>query len=161
LAKISKPHSDKSTTKKSQHPKAGEVEPSLDARQTVDRVVRTEFRQEQHWNAPILPPNIIKQYDDAVPNGAERLFSQFESESNHRRSMEQRGLELQGRDLWLGKLLALLFAWSVLGLAGFAIYKDALWIAALLGGGMIGTIIFGFLRIFGDKEPNQPKSDPK
>ena len=86
-----------------------------------------------------------------MDNGAERLFKQFEQESAHRRNMDERTLELQGRDLLFGKVLALLFCISVLITTAYAILQGATWVAAILGGGMLTTIAVAFMRILGDR----------
>ncbi|MGQ0485811.1 MAG: hypothetical protein ACT4SY_10735 [Hyphomicrobiales bacterium] len=45
---------------------------------------------------------------------------------------------------------------AVLAVSAYAIANDAPWIAALLGGGMLATIVFGFLRVFGDGPRSRP-----
>lgn len=110
------------------------------------------------WQAPILPPEILKKYDEVVPNGSTRLFEQFESEAKHRREMESTSLRYQGRDLQQGKWNALLFGFGVLSVMAFAIWKDTGWVAAVLGGGLLTVIAVTFHRIFGD---NQNKDDTK
>ena len=102
----------------------------------------------------------MKEYDHVVPDGAARLFKIFEDETKHRREMESSSLRYQGRDLIFGKSMALFFAFGVLGVVLFAIEKNAPWIAAILGAGMLGTIIFGFLRIFGDNAPRGSGDKP-
>lgn len=139
----------------------GEILPPSQGPGSAGRVLR-QTRITQTWNAPFLPPEIMKKYDDVVPNGAARLFQIFEDETKHRRDMDSRTLGFQGRDLLIGKILALVFALSVLGVVVFAIQNNTPWVAAVLGAGMIGTIALGFLRVFGDgskdKAPKEPKS---
>ena len=64
--------------------------------------------------------------------------------------MERKTLEYQGRDLVIGKVLALIFTLAVLGVITFAIASNSPWVAGVLGAGMLGTIAFGFFRVFGD-----------
>ncbi len=125
-------------------------------------VVRAEYRQ-QVWQGPVPPPAVIKEYDEVIKDGAGRLFRQFESESGHRREMEILVAKLKGRDLLTGKILALIFALGVLAVVAFAVQKGSPWVAAILGGGMLATVVFGFLRVFGD-EPRllaPRRSEPK
>ena len=73
--------------------------------------------------------------------------------------METQSLGYQGRDLIFGKLLALIFVLAVLVVIWVAIENDSPWVAAVLGAGMLGTIAFGFFRVFGDvsqKKPDKP-----
>ncbi len=99
----------------------------------------------------------MKGYDDVVPDGAKRIFQAFEDETKHRRQMESKTLEFQGRDLVQGKRYALAFVIVALAVIAFAIQKEANWVAALLGGGLLGTIAFGFFRVMGD-EPKQKET---
>jgi uncharacterized membrane protein len=43
------------------------------------------------WNAPMPPPEILRGYNDVIPDGAERLFRQFEIEADARREHMRRG----------------------------------------------------------------------
>ena len=105
----------------------------------------------------------MKKYDDVVPNGAARLFQIFEDETKHRRNMDSRALGFQGRDLLIGKILALVFVLAVLGVTMFAIQNNAPWVAAILGAGMLGTVALGFFRVFGDgtKDKTSKETTPK
>lgn len=64
--------------------------------------------------------------------------------------MEELVANLQGRDLLIGKIFALIFALGVLAVVAVAVLNGSPWVAAVLGGGMLATVIFGFLRVFGD-----------
>ena len=92
----------------------------------------------------------MKRYDDVVPDGAARLFKIFEEETKHRREMERDSLNYQGRSLMAGKPYALAYTVAVLAVVAFAIHSNSPWVAVVLGGGMLGTVAFGFFRIFGD-----------
>ena len=141
------------------NPTKVEVLPPRDNSDSRPPVVKS-VTHTQSWSGPFLPPNVMKEYDHVVPDGAARLFKIFEDETKHRREMESSSLRYQGRDLIFGKLMALVFAFGVLGVVLFAIEKNAPWIAAILGAGMLGTIIFGFLRIFGDNAPRGSGDKP-
>ena len=147
----------KSSKKASSNKIEAEILPPNSNSSPRDGVV-SHTRITQTWNAPFLPPDIMKRYDDVVPNGAARLFQIFEDETKHRREMDSRTLGFQGRDLLVGKILALLFVLAVLGVTMFAIQKNSPWVAAILGAGMLGTIALGFFRVFGDRtKDNSPK----
>lgn len=136
---------------------AAEVIPPSAVEQRQGRVLKMS------WQGPYPPPDVMKQYDDVVPNGAERLFLAFEEETKHRREMERLSLGFQGRDLVIGKVFALLFTICVLLTIAYAIANDSPWVAAVLGAGMLTTIAVGFFRIYGDSETKKPheESDPK
>ena len=92
----------------------------------------------------------MKQYDTVVPDGAARLFKIFEDETKHRREMELKSLDYQGRSLMAGKPYALAYALAVLSVVGYAIYSKSPWVAVVLGGGMLTTVALGFFRSLGD-----------
>ena len=114
----------------------------------------------QAWQAPFPPPEIMKKYDEVVENGARRLFQMFEEETKHRREMERLSLNYQGRDLVLGKWLALAFCLAVLAVVSFAIWNKAEWVAAVLGAAMLTTIAIGFFRVFGDGQDRSTSTEP-
>jgi uncharacterized membrane protein len=133
----------------------GELLPPSGSRSAIERALTTAVS----WQGPILPPEIMKRYNDVVPNGAARLFEQFEKEASHRREMESRSLHYQGKDLEHSKRNALLFGFGVLSVMAFAIWMNAGWIAAVLGGGLLTVIAVTFHRIFGDSDkPKEEKS---
>lgn len=53
--------------------------------ETVLRTVSLEV------SGPLPPPQVLKQYDQIVPNGADRIVSLAEDQIHHRQSMEARG----------------------------------------------------------------------
>lgn len=87
------------------------------------------------------------------------FFEIFEDETKHRREMDSRTLGFQGRDLLIGKILALFFVLAVLGVTMFAIQNNSPWVAAILGAGMLGTIALGFFRVFGDSAKNNSSKE--
>ena len=40
------------------------------------------------YSGPLPPPEILRQFEEVIPGSAERIFTQFEAQSAHRRSME-------------------------------------------------------------------------
>jgi uncharacterized membrane protein len=140
------------------NPGESEVLPPNDGEDRRGKVL-SHTRITQTWNAPFLPPEIMKKYDDVVPDGAARLFKIFEDETKHRREMDSTALGYQGRDLLVGKILALVFVLAVLGVIMFAVQNNSPWVAAVLGAGMLGTIAIGFFRVFGDGASKKPKEE--
>ncbi|WP_390888754.1 DUF2335 domain-containing protein [Devosia neptuniae] len=45
---------------------------------------------ETQWAGPLPPPAILDGFNHVAENGAERIFKQWETESEHRRMMERR-----------------------------------------------------------------------
>lgn len=87
-----------------------------DQREILETVLHAQFEM---IRSPLLPPRILQDYNDVVPGLAEKLIEWTESESSHRRKMEQRAFEVsvgfQSRGQWFG-LIVSLFGLSVSGL---------------------------------------------
>lgn len=73
---------------------------------------------EHSWSGPLPPPAALREFDDLVENGAERIVCEWEQESAHRRNYEIKALRAH---VWLDSLRrisAFIFAMSALGLTG-------------------------------------------
>ena len=51
----------------------------------VDGIRAVEFSA---YSGPLPPPEILRQFEEVLPGSAERIFTQFEAQSAHRRSLE-------------------------------------------------------------------------
>jgi uncharacterized membrane protein len=75
----------------------------------------TLFRLD-HYQGPIPPPELLAKFNDLVPNGAERIFCQFEAQSEHRRSLEKLVITSDQTRAYLG-----LACGTVVSLGGFTV----------------------------------------
>jgi len=89
----------------------------------------------------------MAKYDQIVTNGAERIFSAWEDESRHRRELEKKELRWSIFEGIYGKTLAMIFVLAVLALCAYAISVGAEWFAAIVGSGMIGSIVWAFVKV--------------
>jgi len=101
------------------------------------------------WTGPLPPPQILEQFGHVVPDGAERIFKQFEAEAAHRRKQEDRDVRSRIRGVHIGQALAGLYALGAFGLSGYAIAHDAAWAGVLIGG---GTIVGGIVAFLGQRK---------
>jgi uncharacterized membrane protein len=64
----------------------------------------------EQYSGPIPPPELLRQYDEVVENGAERLFAAFENQTQHRQGLERTviggGEARANRGQWMGFGLA-------------------------------------------------------
>lgn len=109
----------------------------------------------QQWAGPLPPPSILDGFNQVAENGAERIFQQWERESDHRREMERRDFKWSVAEGFFGKALAFIFVLTALGLAAYAISEGATWLAALLAGGTIVSVVLAFIAT------NRPRSGGK
>jgi uncharacterized membrane protein len=90
------------------------------------------------------PPEIVRGYNDVIENGAERLFRQFELEAEHRRDLQRRS-QTHGFVVALsGRVSALVFALTALGVSTLAIYLGQPWPASIIGGSSIALVVAAF-----------------
>jgi uncharacterized membrane protein len=101
---------------------------------------------EMSWQGPIPPPQELKRYDEIIENGAERLFSQFERETQHRHLLERRAQNYPLFDQLAARTTALVFSLGCLGVALYAVEKNHPWVAGAFGAAMIANGINAFLR---------------
>lgn len=97
------------------------------------------------WHGPLPPPSILRDFDDVVENGAERIMQAWEKETEHRHRLESRDLWLTGIDAIFGKLAALVFVLAALALTAYAISMGSEWVAVVLGSGVIGSVAWAFV----------------
>ena len=98
------------------------------------------------WEAPIPPPSILAEFNNVVPNGAERIVRAWELESEHRRHIERKEQRWFYIDALAGKSAALVFVLAALSAAVIAAVYGAEWVGALLGGGTITAVALAFLK---------------
>ena len=102
------------------------------------------------WAAPLPPPSLLVEYDRVVQNGAERILSMAEKQSDHRMRMEATEVSsehtLAQRGQWIGMAVVL----AVLMLAGYLAYLGATTTAAVVAGtdvvGLAAVFVYGSIR---------------
>lgn len=97
------------------------------------------------WSGPLPPPSVLADFSNVVENGAERIMAAWESETAHRRKMEIDSLKFTVRDSMFGKIAALVFVLAALGVSAYAASIGAQWLGLVLGGGVIGSVVWAFV----------------
>ena len=107
---------------------------------------RVELRAEA-FSGPLPHPDLLARYNDAVPNGAERIMVMTEKQSEHRRGMEDRVIDAGIRRANWGLAAAFVVAMSGLGVAALLILAEQYIAAAAVVGAdlaaIVGTFIYG------------------
>ena len=82
----------------------------------VQPAVRQEVSSVQYsYSGPLPHPDILQQYDRIVPNGAERIFAQFELQSAHRQRIETKVINSNSFVQIFGAISALLLGGVAIG----------------------------------------------
>jgi uncharacterized membrane protein len=114
------------------------------ARRVEQRIVQATM---QSFSGPLPPPQMLAQYNDIVPNGAERIVAMAEKQQTHRQNIEARAVKGNLTDQRLGLLLGFAVMMSVAGAGFWCVVhgKDTAGLTALLGsiGGPVAAFIYG------------------
>jgi len=98
----------------------------------------------QLYAGPLPSPDLLKKFDEIVPGSADRLITQFEEQSKHRRTLEQKVI---GNDICLSRI-GIIFGFLI----GMTAIIGGLLISLQgkeLSGGMIsGSGIIGLVSVF-------------
>ena len=87
-------------------------------------------------------PNALIRYNDAVPDGAARIFAAFEAESAHRRKLEELAQAAQIADTKRGQLFGLIIGLAALAVGGLTASVGNSPVAGTFigSGGVIGLV---------------------
>lgn len=80
-----------------------------------------------NWSGPLPPPAALAQFNEIIPNGAERIMAMVEHEQAHRIAMEQKALRAEVWDTLGGKVLGALMTLAAVAGAVYTAYIGAHW----------------------------------
>ncbi len=96
------------------------------------------------WAAPMPPPDILVEYNDSFPGGAESIFRMAKDQSDHRMLMEKTMVRREFNQSAAGQYLAFVIAMSFLMVAAFLIHDGH-----ETGGTIFGTVdLVGLVTVF-------------
>ena len=93
----------------------------------------------QSFEGPLPPPSYLRQYDEALPGAADRIFILAESQSKHRMEIEKKLLDADISDAVKGRQERRLGQWLGFGICLVAIISGA--IISVLGQATAGVLI--------------------
>lgn len=130
------------TARPASDPKVSDGEKQIPGDQPGMSLEFTEFS----WHAPLPPPQILKQINDVIPNGAERWMAQFEAETRHRHLLERRRQTYPFIFQLAVRATAIIFALGCLGVAVHAINQNQPLVAVAFGAATIAIGVGALLR---------------
>lgn len=121
---------------------------------STDQGVGKQLEQIYTVDDNCLPsPQELAAYKQIDPRIVEYLIDASVKEQNHRHKMDEKKLKILakadgriGRMNWWGMFFAFLCLVALLAVVAFALYLDKQWLAAILGGTTIVTIVSIFVR---------------
>lgn len=106
--------------------KNNDLEPEEKTRAVVQIIKQESF------SGPIPPPQILKGYNDLVPDAAERILRMAEKQSEHRMELERKVIAEQQRQSARGQKIAAVLSVLLIVAAVYAIYEGAYKIAGTI-----------------------------
>ena len=100
----------------------------------IEKVVSLLYQQIQHFSGPLPSPEMLKKYNEILPNAAERVFRMAERAQDHYEETEKKLVDLEIKKVPKGQNHAFMIA--ITGIVGAVI-------CAFLGQVTIGSIIGG------------------
>ncbi len=97
-----------SSMQQQQMPSQQKTSPAVTHRQTF-----------AHWEGPLPPPGALQQFNEVIPNGAERVMVLCEKQSSHRQELERKVIDSRIANMKRGQIFALLIAILALLVAGY------------------------------------------
>lgn len=99
------------------------------------RAIVTALTIEKIWRGPLPPPEVLKKYNDAFPNGAERIFEWTERQTTHRMDLENQAIPEELRQSRRGQFFGFFVAIAFGLISGFLIYTGH-----EISGAVLGTV---------------------
>ena len=99
------------------------------------------------FSGPLPDPATLKAYDIVLPGLAERIVERWETQTDHRMSLEKAVIEGDNRRANWGLVSATLISLAVLGVSGLLAMHDHETVAAILAGvdiaALAGVFVYG------------------
>ena len=114
----------------------------------VERAIEVrQVQLEQYsYSGPIPHPELLRRFDEVIPNGADRIMTMSENQSAHRQEIEKAVVKANNRDSLLGIIFAGLIGLFGLIIGGFLILKGKEISGGLFAGGTLASLVGLYLK---------------
>lgn len=100
-----------------------ENQPSEVQEEVVNELIAQRI-ESMTYSGPIPHPQLLKEFNDVIPNGADRIMTMAETQSRHRITLEEKVVNANNRDSLLGVVFAGVIALLIVLGAIFLIYNN-------------------------------------
>lgn len=97
------------------------------------------------YSGPLPPPAVLREFEQILPGSAERIFAQFEKQSEHRRTLESSAIANEITQSRRGTNCAFILGLVGLGVAAFFAYMGHPASGATVGGVGLASLLTAFL----------------
>lgn len=87
-------------------------------------VMPRKIQAYEEWSGALPSPRSIKEYEQILPGAAERIFSNFEKQTEHRIRSETTVIQSRTQISKLGMIFGFILALIIIALACYCIYKE-------------------------------------
>lgn len=108
------------------------LEEMPEAQQKAVKAILLGVSYQRHWRGPLPPPEVLSKYNDAFPNGAERIFLEGQKQTDHRIAMEKTVVPETQKQSRRGQTFAFIIAMAFLA---------ASFVLILQGHDIAGTVV--------------------
>jgi len=124
-------------------------QPSDPKAENLLQIIRREISLSSTFRGPLPPPDILARYNDAVPDGAERIIALAERQAEHRSALETRVVDADIKRANWGLVAAFVVALAFLlvsyllidgGNAAAGVFLGTVDLAGLVGAFIYGTV---------------------
>lgn len=95
---------------------------------------------------PIPDPETLEGYNLIIPNGADRIMTMAEKQSEHRMKLETKLITGQQNQSNLGQILACIIGITALLVAGYSINNGHEWGGSIIGAGGLTSLVTAFIQ---------------
>lgn len=125
-------------------PKATSPTRGIDPSQQQNGQSQNEIISQQ-WSGPLPPPGALAQFNDIIPNGAERIMQMVEREQAHRLQHENAGLQAHIKDTRRGHWMGAVIGVGCVAGSVFTAYIDA---HPAVSVALVSVPVLGIIRAF-------------
>ena len=101
-----------------------EKQPSDVQEEVVNELIDRRVESSMTYSGPIPHPQLLREFNDVIPNGADRIMTMAENQSGHRIKLEEKVVDANNRDSLLGVIFAGIIAILIVLGAIFLIYNN-------------------------------------
>jgi uncharacterized membrane protein len=97
------------------------------------------------FSGPLPPADMLIEYNQAVPDGAERIFVMTEKQAAHRQRLEASVITSQNKQSHIGQVFAFILAILLIAVGTYAIHVGATAVASVIFGTTIAALTAVFV----------------
>lgn len=122
---------------------------AISRKDTAQQVVSAQ------WQGPLPPPDALANFNDIIPNGAERIMRMVEEEQLHRISYEKAHLNAVSGDTRRGHYIGMVISTAAICGAVYTVYLGAHWSVSIA---LVGIPVLGIIRAIVGSKTNGKQS---